>query len=604
MIKEGEFDGFRVEEVLSRSSTTTVYRAFQLSLKRPVLIKELRPELIQDKGVLERFEREAQVCARIKHENIVDIYDRSVQGDRIFLVMEFVQGSSLESLIASYSLVPPSLALAIILQTLRGLAYAHSQGVIHRDLKPGNILISRDGWVKITDFGLSTLEGSPVITQPGAVVGTPAYLAPEAISGGSVTPASDIFSLGVTFYQLLTGQKIFHAEHFSDSLKKVLSYHPPPLAQWRDDLPPELDRIILRMLEKQPSKRWAKADDILQALENQGLLVGLGDPKQVIRQHWEQPEENRKEATPTPSTRYIKSRRRNSLLRMGGIAVLALLAVVIFLLVRRQPEPVSGSSAAKASPEMTSADTLSRIASLRAPDTTQAIKTQQKAPISPPEKTAAPSVEEKTETKVPVIKEAPQPVPKPPVKKDEPPPPDLLADARPALLKVQCDPWADVYLDDILLDKTPFEAVQISPGKHQVAFRHPAFPPVFREVEAKPGQEIDLNVNFWGTVGRIYVLVDTWADVYIDGRKAGITPLQEPLVVPLGTHKIALINPSFPPWEKDVTFQRDDPPCTLKVELKAIHGLLPSREEQHPALPDSQRLGSNLGTVRGDSLPH
>jgi hypothetical protein len=167
---------------------------------------------------------------------------------------------------------------------------------------------------------------------------------------------------------------------------------------------------------------------------------------------------------------------------------------------------------------------------------------------------------------------------------------------------VRCDPWADVYLDDVFLATTPFEAVQVTPGLHRLTFRHTSFPPVFREINAKPGQEIVLNVNVWSTVGRIFVLVDTWAKIYIDGDLKGVTPLQEPLIVSLGTHQIVLKNPSFPPWTKEVTFRGDDPPCTLKVELKATHGLLPQLEIPLPKQSDSLRLDGNLGAVPGDSV--
>jgi serine/threonine-protein kinase len=602
MIREGEFEGFQIEEVLSRSSTTSVYRALQLSLKRPVLIKELRPELVQDKEVLERFEREAQVCARLKHENIVDIYDRSVQNERIFLVMEYVQGCSLETLIANYPLVPLALALSVILQTLRGLAYAHSQSVMHRDIKPGNILISRDGWVKITDFGLAMLEGSPTITQPGAVVGTPAYLAPEAISGAAITPAGDIFSLGVTFYQLLTGQKVFYAEHFSDSLKKVLSYHPQPLAQWRDDVPPELDKLILRMLEKQPSKRWSSAGEVLSALENQNLLANLGDPKLIIQRYWANPSPTPADSTPTPSTRYIKTRRRAWVMRLGAGAVLVLV-LLLYLSTRRQPKPVSEQNQAVTPGGLIKSDSLAQNVFPIKPDTGLTFKTRLTTEAPPQTKKTFPVQQERmAEVKLPPLKIEPKPEEAKPIIQQEQPPPDLLADAKSARLKVQCDPWADVYLDDVLIDKTPFEAVEVKPGYHRLAFQHPAFPPVFREITAQPGQDIELNVNFWGTVGRIVVLVDTWAEVYVDGRIVGVTPLQEPIIVPLGTHKIVLKNPAFPLWEKDVTFQRDDVPCTLKVELKAAHGSLQPTQQPAQAQDDSARLGSNLDSAGRDSL--
>ncbi|HEX7342769.1 MAG TPA: PEGA domain-containing protein, partial [bacterium] len=166
--------------------------------------------------------------------------------------------------------------------------------------------------------------------------------------------------------------------------------------------------------------------------------------------------------------------------------------------------------------------------------------------------------------------------------------------SEPALLRICCDPWADVYLNDVLLDRTPFESKSLPSGQYRLAFYHPAFPPIFRDVKIKPGDDVVLNVSFWETVGRIVVLVDSWAEVYIDDALAGVTPLREPLIVPLGTHKITLKNPAFSPWEDTRTFQRGDPPCTLRVKLETEHGSLLPHEI-------SSELHANVSHFGADS---
>lgn len=584
MSPEAEFTGFRIDEVLSRSSTTNVYRAFQHSLQRTVLIKELRPELFQEEDLRLRFEREAKACARIKHENIVVIHHYSAESDRIYLVMEYVDGSSLADFLSKNPNPPIDHIYAIILQTLRGLDFAHSQGVIHRDLKPENILISRDGWIKISDFGLAQFEGTPQVTRAGAIVGTPAYLSPEAISGGAVTNKSDLFSLGVTFYQVFTGKKIFYAEHFSDSLNKVLSYHPKKPSQFRSDIPPEIDRIILRMLEKQPAKRWGSCEEIISELEKLNAIAKLDDPKRIVRKIWEMPAGR----TAEPEKISIKDtvapiRLKRRILIWASLIVL----LVLFLLYGKS---FLGGGERAGVPEFTEVgDTTSNSASEPIVETTSpdpSIDTVQTAPgesYSRDDSTVLNKSEEKPIVEKSIITEEVQKQPAAAgletestaqesvaVVVDNEVLADLSLPKIPARLYIQCDPWADVYIDDILVGKTPFDYVQVEPGERRIIFRHPEFTPIFRDVEVESGGEINLAVNFWETVGRIVVLVNPWAEVYLNGNLIDVTPLKEPIIVPLGTSTITLKNPAADPWEKKLRFDRGDPPCTLRVDLQPV----------------------------------
>ncbi len=587
---EAQFEGFQIEEVLTRSSTTTVYRAYQSSLKRKVLIKELRRELFEEEDIRTRFEREAQVCARIKHENIVDIYEYSK--DNGYLIMEFVEGCSLADFLRDNAHPQLKLIYAIVLQTLRGLAYAHLRLVIHRDLKPDNILISKDGCVKITDFGLAQFEGADQVTRAGAIVGTPAYLSPEAISGGEITAQSDIFSLGVTFYQLLTGEKIFSAEHFSDSLNKVISLVPIKPSEYRTDIPPELDRIILRMLEKQPVKRWANCDEIIADLEKIDEVAQIKPLKLFIAKYWEDPADTVHRAdnkTQEPKSSVVFQRRTSK--RWVSIALFAA-AIVIFGIIywQQRQEPLSEQE-----PITHNFDVIAD------QDTSDSIPAQQRTfpdTIIGEERISSPATSAGEIDKPGIV------IPKPEVSEERTiaridtgsqtlvvSDNDLssqLADSQPdfrsetamdipalripAALHLLCDPWADVFIDDIHYGKTPFGKVELDEGPHHLVFRHPEFETIRRDIALKSGEELTLRVNFWETIGRILILVDTWAEVYIDGEYRDTTPLKEPLIVPLGKHNITLKNPASEPWEVERSFYKGDPPCTLKVELKPANG--------------------------------
>jgi serine/threonine protein kinase len=599
---DGKFEGYRVEEVLSRSSTTTVYRAFQESLQRTVLIKELRSDLAGDQDVIERFEREAKVCANIKHENIVDIFERSEKGDHIFLVMEYVSGCSMEEFIREYAALPLGTAylavvLAVMFQTLRGLAHAHSKGVIHRDIKPSNILISRDGWVKITDFGLSLFEGAPGITVPGAVVGTPAFLSPEAINGGAITYRSDIFSLGVTFYQLITREKIFFADHFSDSLKKVLSYHPPAISSLRPDFPVELDRIIAKMIEKNPAKRWASADEIITALEERFSPYSVNSNR-IVKNFLETGGKLTIEPTVEPVPRKGKPRqfdKRKRGVYLGIPLILAVVASTYYLLFHQpsdQKEEFTEPSGQMSAPvEVQKADTT--LSTIPAPIAQSAQEVVRKQSASVPGGASETAKESgfKGEGEKAGGEREPPPHPRRPQQEASS---AAALPATPGTVRIQVEPWADVYLDDIFIDKTPFAPIPIPPGRHRLVFQHPEFPPVFQDIETKPGEELQVQVNLWSTVGRIFVIVDTWANVYIDDRLVGVTPFSEPIIVPLGKHLVTLENPKFPIWRKEISFNRDDPPCTLKVEFKSVHGTISPSEPPAEMQTDSTRLSGFL----------
>ena len=257
-------DGFEVEEMIGRGGMGAVYRGRQISLQRLVAIKILPPEYGEAPGFADRFQREALAMARMNHPNIVTIYDfGSVEfespsgsdfppGKLLYFVMEFVDGTDLQRLIQSGDLEPDT-ALALIAQICDALQYAHGKGFIHRDIKPANIFITREGTVKVGDFGLAKLAGigtddSSNLTIAGHIVGTPHYLAPETLTGdGKVDHRADIFSLGVMFYQMLTG-----------TLPK--GSFPTPSEKAHVDI--RLDEIVLKAMQSEPDLRYQQASEV------------------------------------------------------------------------------------------------------------------------------------------------------------------------------------------------------------------------------------------------------------------------------------------------------------------------------------------------------
>lgn len=246
----------------------SVYLAEHLFLKRRVAIKILSSEACADPEVVERFEREAVTSARLDHPNIVRIHDVDEEGGVPFLVMEYIEGENLESLIRREAPLPIKGAAWIVREVAAALDHAHKAEVIHRDIKPGNILIASDGRIKITDFGLAKDLGRPDETAcEGLVLGTPYYVSPEQARGERPDGRSDLYSLGVTFYVMLTGQRPFDGKTPSSVLRKhVFAPRPSPFTQ-RPTLSRTLAAILHRMMAQKKSDRYPSAEALRKDLD-------------------------------------------------------------------------------------------------------------------------------------------------------------------------------------------------------------------------------------------------------------------------------------------------------------------------------------------------
>lgn len=241
-----------------------VWVAHDESLARDVAVKVLREEFAGDEGFLERFRTEARNCAQLSHPNIAQLYDYGEQDGSAFLVMELILGEPLSDLLDREPVLPTRRLLPILAETARALHAAHVAGVVHRDVKPGNILLSRTGRVKITDFGISTATGRIPMTDSGMVMGTAQYLSPEQAIGKAATPASDIYSLGIVAYEALAGNRPFTGPTAVDIAVAHVNTPVPPLPP---DVDPELAALVMRMLAKDPEERPRSAASLARVLD-------------------------------------------------------------------------------------------------------------------------------------------------------------------------------------------------------------------------------------------------------------------------------------------------------------------------------------------------
>jgi serine/threonine-protein kinase len=266
-------------EELGRGGVGVVYVGYDLEARRSVAIKVLRPEHTDDDEALARFEQEARIARQISHENVARVYDFGRDGDSRYLVLELL-GPTLKDLLKERKRIPAGSAARIMSQVLAGLGAAHRAGIVHRDVKPQNVLFAVDSGqpavlqVKVVDFGIARIIGGRSHTAAGRFFGTAYYVSPEQASGQQVGPASDLYSAGVVLYELLTGEVPFNGESDLAILRKHVEEAPRPPSKIASEVPPRLEAVVLRALEKQPERRWPDASAMRAALASYDTPAG------------------------------------------------------------------------------------------------------------------------------------------------------------------------------------------------------------------------------------------------------------------------------------------------------------------------------------------
>lgn len=257
--------GYQLHEEIGRGGAAIVYRAFQPQLERWVAVKVLDIESAGGKQFLSRFRREARAIAALRHPNILNIYDYGEDQGRAYIVMEYVQGGSLTQRLGQP--LPCVEALELLIPVADALAYSHTQGIVHRDIKPGNILLVRPDWPLLADFGLVKVLGShQKLTQPGSILGTALYLSPEQVAGEEVNVQTDVYSLGVVLYELLTGKLPFQAATPPESMMLRLYEPPLPPRRLNPEIPAALETVLLRALERDLTARYPTMESLVNDL--------------------------------------------------------------------------------------------------------------------------------------------------------------------------------------------------------------------------------------------------------------------------------------------------------------------------------------------------
>jgi serine/threonine protein kinase len=287
---------YELGDRLGVGGMSTVLAAFDRRLERPVAVKLLAEHLADDSQFVARFRREALSAARLVHPNVVQVFDFGLDesSGRHYIVMELIRGQSGAEILRDEGILGVQEALSMVLQACRGLDYAHRNGVVHRDVKPGNLLRAEDGVVKLADFGIAkAVSDESAITQVGSVIGTAAYLAPEQAAGETVGPPADLYALGVVTYQFLSGRLPYEAQSLTELALKQMREIPPPLDELNPEVTPQLAVAVDRALALDPRERYPDAESFRDALTDGARGVG---PTEITRAV----------ASPTEATRALR----------------------------------------------------------------------------------------------------------------------------------------------------------------------------------------------------------------------------------------------------------------------------------------------------------
>lgn len=371
VLRQATLGEYEILQEIGQGGMATVFLAHEIALDRKVAIKVMSPQFVHGADMIERFKREARTAASLNHPHIIPIYAVRDSQHLLFFVMKYIQGRSVDAVLRDVGPLPFPMVRSIMSDIGTALDYAHRQGVVHRDVKPGNIMIDEEGFAVITDFGIAKAAQGETLTRTGTTVGTPSYLSPEACSGEVVGPAADQYSLGIVGYEMVTGQLPFIADSSLGMMYAQVHSPPRPSDQLRPDCPPDLRNAIMRMLEKVPAERFPTLKEAVLSLNgarSSGRTSGdQGEGDEGVRSHIgllavTRPgrpvgEIRRTPASPAPfahippNTRVVARQRRVQFGQVVlGLLLAALGAAVVLVVLRDRLENAIGVRAPAAGP--------------------------------------------------------------------------------------------------------------------------------------------------------------------------------------------------------------------------------------------------------------
>ncbi len=508
---------------LQHGPITRVYKAFQLELQRPVLVKQLNPDRIADEELVERFRQEGLILAQINSPHVITVFDFGFEDGVPFLVTEFIEGSTLAELIQRCGGLPWDIGLYITEQLAHGLMAIHHQNIVHRDIKPDNIFISNEGDVKLGDLGFS----APLQSVEESIQGTPAYLAPEIVIGEPVDFRSDIYSLGLVAYEMLTGQNPFAGESMGVILNRIVNLKPMTIHKVKPDVPDDLSQLIAKMMARQPEERFQTTHDLIQSIEQWRNDKGIHIAQECLIRFIENPEQYRP-ASNSPKQSLPLSPPKPKHYRLPALAIATIIVMAVLFLIAKNWNKAHHLSPAASDTTRVAQSEMQKMP--KQADSISVALDHQKKGTERPQKNFG----EGETTPAGEIRSADT---NKSVWKNE-----FSADT----VIITTDPRAFIYRQGVSLGIAPLKiAVDRRDEKLELEFRSPGFPAIHKIVNITPPDVQNIHINLWKEVGYFEIDIIPWGVIWIDGDSVDVTPLNRPIILAPGNHKLMVRHPTL-----------------------------------------------------------
>jgi len=491
--KELLFGKFEIIDCWKKDETSAVYLARHRYLDKNIVLKILNVAEVADPLSLERFKQEAKLLAQVDHPGVIKILDFGLSESFFYISFEHFAAASLRTWMTARSLTHAQ-KISVLNQLAQALAVVHRIGIIHRDVKPENILLSDDLVVKLADFGLAQMADARRLTDKNSVMGTPAYLAPEQIRSEPLTPATDVFAFGIVCHELFSGKNPFLGADVASTLNHILSLAEAEICSALSEDEPELQKIIATCLQRQPKKRYQNAEAVCQALTT--AFQNLA--------HTEQPRLNAPAKSTLKNVRFIW-------------LVIPLLALLLYALLMRPEQKTENNT--------TMSDTLATVLQEQPKENIKSTSVRKDDAIPK----ALPSGEDQAAALRParlMIFCLPWA--------------DVFIDQK----KMDTTPMSD--------------ALVLAPGTHELALQHPHFPVWRKEVQVEPGSTLTVHVRLDTLFGFLQPLIHPWGYVLIDSIPRGVTPLSRPVALEPGPHQISVQHPQYASFAETVFITAGD----------------------------------------------
>lgn len=596
---------FKVLQTVASGGTAVLFKAIQVSLDRVVAVKRLHSHLTTDENFTRRFVLEAKAAASLDHENIVRVIDFGVEDECYQMVMEFVEGESLKEILDRWRPIHYDMALAIVHQTCRGLEHAHSKGIVHRDIKPGNLMLTKAGTVKITDFGLAKLtQGSNVNTAADSILGTPLYMSPEQAFGESVDQRSDLFSLGTVLYELLTGRQPFASENYMGVIQNIIHKDIPSVRQLNPEIPANVESLAMRALAKNREQRFQSARNFRLAVETVLGVDGLRRTAAALPALLERNADthllNKTTSAPAHTISSSSKKRSSGVSRAAAksgakqpgsgsrawISVLGVLVVaagvagtVVWPRWRAGSAPIAsvpadlqqsdfsqgaGFGLDIATPPDPGATTLtdsSAVAKTDSATTPASVAPAQDAGAKPLEPRSsmvwsAPATGADAPASAPLAPSTGDPVTKPAKRAVEDEPAKAY---REGYLSLTADPSCEVYVNGTYRgDASPTLRLMLPAGRHTIECRHPQCETYLETLNIVSGELSRRTITLNRERGIISLATTEGAELYIDGQLIGVTPILRAIEVDAGTHTVTIKKSNHYAWTSEVVVESNE----------------------------------------------